>query len=206
MSSFNSACTLSQFYGSQCQGSKFGRITSVAFVDECYEFVDPSDQQEWFDVTCDQSGAPLGVVIHGVSGDMPAQAPIETKSRSGPKTRTTSYDFTVNLQLDYDCTNRDFFNSLNKSQYYKMWFVTNDPKTTKSLLFHSISNVSVTVQTPILPETSDIMEFVLTVKWSEDNAALPCYTPPVAIFDSFRSYESLRTCLTCTPAICSTCP
>ena len=183
----SSLCQLTDFYCSECAEPEEGRISAIAFVRAGIPVADPSLNQTWVDLICNG----YAVIIPAVRANYNGGATKEGPGYGRVATRRQSASHEIKYFHDFNCENVDFYNQLNYSQQYQLWF------TNGSKLWTSGVSVHASAMMPITDDPTDTIEFEVDVKWSSKNIPT-CYDTP-SIFDSCSEIERLLACLACEP-------
>jgi hypothetical protein len=186
-------CPITDYYCSSCPNPEEGRVSAVAFVRAGIPIGDPTLNQTWVDIICND----YGVIIPNVRGEYNGGEAKEGDGYGRVLTRRQSTTHELTYFHEYSCENVDFYNLLNYSRSYELWY-TNGNK-----LWRSGVVVFASAKAPITADPSDTIEFEVMARWSNKN--LPTCSDAPSIFQSCEEIERLLDCLTCS-AITIPCP
>lgn len=161
-----------------CADREYGRVRSVAFIKDSYNFVDPEDPAEW--ETAIQNGDVI--LIPAVHGSLPD--PSEQLGVGYGDATETLLGFEYALQY-FDPNykeNCDFYNALKRSQGYKVMY--------KSQTQGHITDVTVTVipKPPIEDDLNSEVVWNVTVKWKDSDHPCP-FTFPESVLECYIAGE-----------------
>lgn len=166
------AAAVPDHYCNPCETAEHGRIRSVAFIADDFEFTNPSSPTEW------QTGIGLKkiIIIPQVNGSYDGGAEIETPGYGDQATRLTGY----NHQLVYNDPNyrlnADFYNALKRSTNYRLAYRT------ETQVHLTENTVQAIPKNPVTEDLTSEVVWNVTVKWAEADSPVP-YDTPVGIFE-----------------------
>lgn len=181
-------CNLTDYYCSDCIDQENGRVSAVAFVKRGAPLLDPSSQQAWKDVVCNG----LAVIIPGVRGTYDGGAGVIAAGYGRVPSKRTGANHTVEYMHIWTAENQSFYNQANIVSGYDFYF------STESKLWHANADIFVDAKTPITDDVSSLIEFSVTISWSNTNL-MSIYDVPVGIFDNCERQAKIFSCLTCNP-------
>lgn len=155
-----------------CEEIELGRIRSVAFIKNTFEFTDPSDPTEW------QAGFASGdiILIPQTKGNFDGGAEVEAPGYGDQATRLTGYNFQAQYQDPNYRLNCNFYNAIKNSRQYRFAYRT------QTQVHITDTTVQVIPKNPVQDDTTTEVVWDVLVKWSGSN--LPCpYDVPAGIFD-----------------------
>lgn len=180
-------CSLAEYYNDCCPEPELSRVSAVAFVRKSLPTFDPEDNQSWKNIICNGHG----IIIPAVRGTYNGGEMKEGPGYGRVPTRRQSTNHEVAYMHPYNCDNVEFYNILNRSYDYTLWY-SNGVR-----LWHSTEAVHASAQAPMSDDPSDDMEFNVTAKWV--NFDLPyCWNVP-SIFENCETLRRLLDCLPCEP-------
>lgn len=188
-------CNLDPFLCLECDVPENGRIGGVGFVQKGAPLLDPTDVQGWVDLVCNN----LAIIIPNVRGTYDGGSPVEISGYGRQTTFRAGANHEVQYMHLWQCENVAFYNSFMRlSKDYEFYFVTG------SKLHKGGDNLYVNAQYPITDDPSGVIEFNVTVRWSQYNLPL-CYEKPILVFDTCESLQRALDCYACNP-ISDLCP
>lgn len=160
-----------------CEATEHGRVRSVAFVRNSFEFVDPTDPTEW------QTGINNKdiIIISEVLGSFDGGAPVEGAGYGNQQSKLTGYNFSLVYKDPNYKDNADFYNALKFSREYKVAWRT------ENLTHVSTNTVSVIPKNPVAEDLTSEVVWEVEVKFSQGDLAEP-FATPAGIFECF-AYE-----------------
>lgn len=186
---------LGTFSCSPCVRSEAGGIDAVVIVTPGTPLPDPTDKQTWFDAIC--SG--LAVPIQKTRGSLEVEA-VTVPGYGRTPTQTISYNYTLSINLQYQCDNAEFFNQLNfRPNQYEVWYVG------ATKIYRAGNRVAFNIMSPISEDVNSLVETVAEITWSQQEGSPVCYDRPADIFDGCDAYAALEQCLTCNQVVVDLC-
>lgn len=155
-----------------CETREKGRVSSVAFIDNGFEFENIEDPNEWI------AGIESGeiTIIPAVVGSFDGGTEVEGPGYGRQSTILISYDFSANFRDPNYKSNCEYYNALKRSRTQHFAFVT------ETQLHYVDTPVSVIPKNPVTEELNSDVVYDVTVKWSSPD--LPCpVNKPAGIFD-----------------------
>lgn len=155
-----------------CEEIELGRIRSIAFIKNTFDFVDPSSPTEW------ATGFAAGdiILINQTKGTFDGGAEVETPGYGDQSTRLTGYNFQLQYQDPNYRTNCNFYNAIKNSRAYKVAYRT------ETQIHISETIVQVIPKNPVQDDTTTEVVWDVIVKWSGRDLPCPFDVPPT-IFD-----------------------
>lgn len=169
--------TVPAYTCSPCPTYEFGRIRSVAIIDESFTFTDPTLASEW------NTGITTGkiTVIWETQGSYDGGS---TSELAGFGDRETTNGGTVHTLTFKDPNykdNADFYNAIRSVSTKKIAF-----RTSNSIHLVDVP-VTLTPKNPIADDTKSNVVWEVQAKWSSPDSPVP-YDTPANIFDSCYYY------------------
>lgn len=155
-----------------CEAIEQGRVRSVAFIKNTFDFVDPSNPVEW------RAGFLAGdiIIIPQTKGTFDGGSEVESPGYGDQATRLTGYNFQAQYQDPNYKNNCTFYNTLKNSRAYKFAYRT------QTQIHITTTTVQVIPKNPVQEDTTSEVVWDVLVKWSGND--LPCpYDVPETIFD-----------------------
>lgn len=161
-----------------CVVAEHGRVSSIAFIKNTFEFIDPSDPTEW------QTGFAAGdiILIPQTRGTFDGGSEVEGPGWGRKASSLTGYNFQLQYQDPNYKGNCNFYNILKRSKNMKVAFVT------ETQVHISVEEVQVIPKNPIQDEVTSEVVWDVLVKWSGPDLPCPFDVPPT-IFDEC-TYET----------------
>lgn len=161
-------------YCNDCEPAEGGRIRSVAFIADDFEFIDPTSASEW------QAGilAKKILIIPKTNGTFDGGSEVEAPGYGDQSTMLTGYNFTLTYNDPNYKYNADFYNSLKRSIGYRLAFRT------QRLIHLTDSTVSVVPKNPVQDDPATRVVWAVTAKWQDSNLPVP-YDAPAGIFECY---------------------
>lgn len=156
-----------------CEAIELGRLSSVAYIKNTFDFIDPSDPTEW------EAGFASGdiILIPMTSGTFDGGSEVESPGYGRQATRLTGYNFQAQYQDPNYKLNCNFYNAIKNSRGYKFAYATSS----------QIHLVNVPVQAipknPVQDDVTSAVVWDVLVKWSDSDVPCPYDIPP-GIFDA----------------------
>ena len=154
-----------------------GSIVAVAFIDDQVEFTDVTDPNEWIGQNI--------VILPEVRGLYQKFASSEVEGKGRQSTRVTGRKHAIIVKVEAVKGNEAFWNILNKATNYKLAFVTSQDYST---MFYTEKNVSIDAGPVIERNLDSIVQWEVSVKWSDLRVPQITDVPP-GIFDG--SFETI---------------
>lgn len=150
-----------------CAPIEHGRVRSVAFIKQSFEFTDPTDPNEW------TTGIENGdiVVIPEVLGSFDGGAPVEAPGYGDQETKITGYNFSLLFKDPNYLENADFYNAIKRSRNYKIAYRT------ETQTHISTNTVTVLPKNPVAEELTSEVVWDVEVKFSQGDLPEPFNTP-----------------------------
>lgn len=155
-----------------CDAVEQGRIRSVAFIKNGFEFADPTSPVEW------QAGFASGdiILIPQVRGTFDGGAEVTSAGYGDQATKLTGYNFTLEYSDPNYRGNCNFYNLIKNSRQYHAAFRTETQT-------HIIDEtVQVIPKNPVQEDPTTEVVWVVSVQWAGNDLPCPFDTPP-GIFD-----------------------
>lgn len=161
-------------YCNPCETPEHGRVRSVAYIANDFEFTDPSDPNEW------EAGilAKKIIVIPEVNGNFDGGSEVETPGYGDQQTRLTGYNFQLTYNDPNYSLNADFYNAIKKARIYKFAYRT------ETKIHLTVNTVSTIPKNPVQDDLTSEVVWNVLVKWSEGDLPIP-YDVPAGIFECF---------------------
>ena len=180
-----------------CRSSEKGRIRAIAIVTAGAPLPDPSSQQDWYNLLCND----LAVIIYedNFRGALEVEA---NKATGYGAVVDQTVDFNYNLKgySKFECSNADFFNNLNyANQGYEVYMAT------ETKVMHSGAPVNFTIMTPISEDVNSVVETMFEITFTSEKGQLECFDKPSVVFDNCETINRLAACFTCEPITISAC-
>lgn len=155
-----------------CESPEQGRVRSVAFIKNGFEFIDIENPVEW------QQGFADGdiILIPATKGTFDGGAEVETPGYGDQATRLTGYNFQLQYQDPNYRQNCNFYNLLKNSRGYHAYYRTE----TQGHLIEP--TVQVIPKNPVADDLNSEVVWDVLVKWSGKDLPCPTDVPP-GIFD-----------------------
>lgn len=157
-----------------CADDEHGRVRSVALIKKDFEFVDPSNAQEWLD------GINSGdiIIIPETNGSFDGGTPKEGPGYGDTLSTYLGSDFVLQFKDPNYKQNCVFYNAINKSRRYKVAYRT------ESLIHISDKTAFINAKPGVLDDLTSTVVWDVTTKWASSN--IPCaYEMPDGVFTCF---------------------
>jgi len=156
-----------------CEEIEQGRVRSVAFIKNTFDFTDPSNPTEW------TNGFQSGdiILIPMTSGTFDGGAEVESAGFGDQATRLTGYNFQLQYQDPNYKLNCTFYNTLKNSRQYRVAYRTG------SQIHINDTTVQVIPKNPVQDDINSSVVWDVLVKWSGKDVPCPYDVPP-GIFDA----------------------
>lgn len=169
---------LGDHYCNVCEAPEHGRVRSVAFIKNGFDFTDPSDPSEW------QAGIANKdiIIIAEVNGTFDGGSEVEVAGYGDQATKLVGYNFVATYNDPNYKNNAEFYNQLKRSRNYRFYYRTETQG-------HLTQNtVSVVPKNPVTDDITSEVVWNVSVKWAEGDLPAPYDVPP-GIFTCF-AYEN----------------
>lgn len=156
-----------------CEEIELGRVRSVAFIKNTFEFTDPSSPTEW------EVGFANGdiILIPQTKGTFDGGSEVEAPGYGDQATRLTGYNFQAQYQDPNYRLNCNFYNAIKNSRQYRFAYRT------ETQIHITNKVVQVIPKNPVQDDTTTEVVWDVIVKWSDKD--LPCpFNVPEGIFDA----------------------
>lgn len=168
------AASIGNHYCNDCDAPEYGGIRSVAFIDNSFQFTDPTSPTQW----AAGIAAKKIIIISSTNGSFDGGSEVEGPGYGDQQSKLTGYNFQLTyLDPNYKL-NADFYNSLKRSSNYRFAYRT------ETLVHLTENTVSVIPKNPVTAALTDEVTWSVLVKWSEGDLPVP-YTAPAGIFTCF---------------------
>lgn len=161
-------------YCNDCETPEKGRVSSVAFIKDSFDFIDPSDPVEWQAAIANKDI----IIIPRTNGSFDGGAEVESTGYGRQATKLTGYNFTLTYNDPNYKLNADFYNAIKRSQNYRIAYVT------ESLVHISNVPVSTIPKNPVAEDINSDVVWNVTVKWADQDLPVP-YDVPANVFSCF---------------------
>ena len=161
-------------YCDPCATDEHGRVRSVAFIKKDFEFIDPSNEQEWID------GINSGniIIIAETNGSFDGGTPKEGPGYGDTTSTYLGSDFVLKYKDPNYKQNCHFYNTINKSRNYKVAYRT------ETLVHISDKTAYINAKPAVQDDLTSTVVWDVDVKWSSSN--IPCpYEMPDGVFTCF---------------------
>lgn len=156
-----------------------GRVMGVAFIKNGYEFIDYENEAEWIAFLV----ANNAIIIPETRGDY-TQNVISVDGYGGRDRQFLTYEHVLVYSEPFDCKLRRNYEGLQKSNDYRVVFLTD------AGVHDSRALVKISVDTPV-GDAGTILEYVVTVTWNFEELPL-CKPAPKRIFTNCETLEFLK--------------
>lgn len=161
-------------YCNPCETPEHGRVRSVAFIANDFEFTDPSNPVEWQDGIDDKKI----IIIPETNGSFDGGSEVETPGYGDQQTKLVGYNFQLTYNDPNYKLNADFYNAIKNSRGFRLAYRT------ESLVHLTQNSVSVVPKNPVAEDLTSEVVWNVLVKWSEGDLPIP-YNVPAGIFACF---------------------
>lgn len=189
--SYANCLILPEYYCSSCPVEERGRIYSIAYTAKAASSLstfDPTSTQDWYDLICNGYAR----VLNDIRGSYDGSTAVEGPGFGSQSVRLIGRNHQLTYMDIFDCDKIAFYNEIANSNQFEVWFRT------ETKLYRSTNAAMVFAALPIAEDMNTIIDFSVTVKWSNKNLPI-CYDLPTSVFDSCESLTYLENCLTCNP-------
>lgn len=166
---------LADHYCDDCPVPDNGRVSSVAFIANDFEFTDPSNPVEW----ATGIGLKKIIIIPKTNGTFDGGSEIEVPGYGRQASKLTGYNFVAVYNDPNYKTNATFYNGLKRSSNYKFAYVTG------SSVHLTVPTVSAVPKNPVVDDVTSEIVWNVSVKWGDEDLPVP-YDIPAGIFDCFQ--------------------
>lgn len=168
------ASSVPDHYCNECEPAEHGRVRSVAFIANDFEFTDPSDPTEWQVGIADKKI----IVIPQTNGSFDGGTEVEAPGYGDQQTKLVGYNFVLTYNDPNYKLNADFYNGVKLSRNFKFAYRTEK-------LTHIVEpTVQVVPKNPVAEDLTSEVVWNVLVKWSDEDLPVP-YETPAGIFDCF---------------------
>lgn len=157
-----------------CAPAEHGRIRSVAFVKKDFEFIDPSNTQEWIDGINDGSI----IIIAETNGSFDGGTPKEAAGYGDTTSTYLGSDFVLKYKDPNYKENCLFYNEMNRSRNYKVAYRT------ENFVHISDKTAYINAKPAVADDLTSTVVWDVDVKWSSANVPCP-YNTPDGVFTCF---------------------
>lgn len=140
-----------------------GSVVAVAFVDEDVSFTDITDPSEW---TTGLTYSSDIIIFQEVRGAYAKPAVTEIPGKGSQDTRVVGRKHELTFRVESVKGNDNFWNTMNRSTNYKVAFVIGNDY---GLLMYVTKNVSIDAAAVVQEAIDSIVEWDVSVKWSDIN-------------------------------------
>lgn len=170
----NCPVTVPAYIELDCNSIDKGSIVSAAFIDINKVFSNISNPAEW----AIETYAATILVHKEVRGQYPAAAKVTVSGYGKQAERVVGHNHSVTFRVPSILGNEGYWNALNKSNTYKLAFVTGSDQ---GILWYTNQIVSINA-VPVVPEGLDSqVDWLVECTWS--NVNLPStYAVPTGVF------------------------
>jgi len=167
------ATAVGDHYCNPCDNAEHGRIRSVAYIANDFEFTNPSSPTEW--------KAGIGqkkiIIIPAVNGSFDGGSEVEGPGYGDQLSKLTGYDFSLTYRDPNYKNNADFYNAIKRSSNYYAAYRTESQ-------IHFTDTVSAIPKNPVTENLTDEVTWEVVLKWSNEDLPIP-YDVPAGIFECF---------------------
>lgn len=163
----------------ECPVIENGRVRSVFFTKDTYDWDDITDDAEWLEAIANRDV----IVIPAVNGSFDGGAEVEGPGYGNQATRLIGFDFTLNYKDPNYADNAPFYNAIKRSKNYRVVYRT------ATKIHESTNTVSVIPKAPITEDITSDVVWDVTVKWQDTDIPAPNDTPD-DIFTCFQYASS----------------
>lgn len=155
-----------------CEEIELGRVRSVAFIKNTFDFVDPTSPIEW------RNGFLSGdiILIPQTKGTFDGGAEVTAPGYGDQSTRLTGYNFQAQYQDPNYRKNANFYNAIKNSRQYRFAYRT------ETQVHITDKTVQVIPKNPVQDDTTTEVVWDVLVQWSGKDLPVPYDVPPT-IFD-----------------------
>lgn len=161
-------------YCNDCEAPEGGRVRSVAFIRNDFEFNDPTNPNEWI------AGiqAKAIIIIPKVNGTYDGGSEIETPGYGDQATQLTGYNHVLTYNDPNYKFNADFYNAIKRSSNYRLAYRT------ETQVHLNQNTVSIVPKNPVTDDPASRVVWNVLVKWAEADSPVP-YDMPAGVFECF---------------------
>lgn len=174
--------TIGDHYCNDCETIEGGRVRSVAFIADDFQFVDPTSRTEWVAGIA----AKKILMIPKTSGSFDGGSEVETPGYGSQATQLTGYNFVLTYNDPNYKLNADFYNAIKRSTNFRLAFAT------ENLVHLTTTTVSVVPKNPVADDIASRVVWNVLVKWADADLPVP-YDKPASLFEICFDYTGAIT-------------
>lgn len=157
-----------------CDDIEHGRLRAVAFIKKSFEFMDPSNPNEWRAGILSKDI----IIIPEVNGTFDGGSEQTADGYGDQQTKLLGYIFNAVFKDPNYKQNAQFYNELKKSRNFKFAYKT------ETQVHLSDKTVQVIPKNPVTASTQDEVAYDVTVQWASGDLPIP-YDAPEGTFTCF---------------------